>query len=162
MVFFFAITKIKFSFVATRTLKEHGYEVVTFEKSNKIGGIWSVAYPGAKLQNSGNEYYFPEYPPTKHYKNFHPTAEEVLAYLQVRFCLNFRPDIRKDYAEHFKLTENIRFCHEVTNLELLPSKKWVVKSCNTNTRQSHDDEIFDYVIIAKGQVRQKLLSFNKF
>jgi cation diffusion facilitator CzcD-associated flavoprotein CzcO len=67
---------------ATKILKENGHEVVTFEKSSKIGGIWSVCYPGASLQNSKAEYYFPDFPPK--YTSYHPTAEEVREYINVR------------------------------------------------------------------------------
>lgn len=66
---------------ALKTFKEAGHDVELFEKRSQIGGVWAVTYPGAALQNTYLEYQYTDFPWEP--KNLHPTAPEVLDYLEV-------------------------------------------------------------------------------
>jgi cation diffusion facilitator CzcD-associated flavoprotein CzcO len=109
---------------AAHVLKKNGYHVIVFEKSESIGGVWSVAYPNIRLQNISPHYYFAEFP-WPFTPDRHPTGEQILRYLNAS-------------VEHFQL--DVRLQHEVLGLEeqpdgwLLPHLvTWSSRAANTPT-----------------------------
>ena len=47
---------------AANILKKSGHDVVVFEKSTDVGGVWAVAYPEVSLQNTGLQYRLSDFP----------------------------------------------------------------------------------------------------
>lgn len=116
---------------AASVLKKNGFEAVVFEKSNKIGGVWSTAYPGVNLQNIYTQYRLSDFD-WSFKPELHPTGEEVMRYLT-------------EAVETKKL--DVRLGHEI--LELSDYKdRWDVRYRNQDGEKT---ETFDYVILAIGQ-----------
>jgi dimethylaniline monooxygenase (N-oxide forming) len=65
---------------AAKALGRLGHELTLFEKSDRVGGVWAVAYPGVHLQIMSELYCYPDFPwPFEH--DDYPSAEEVLRYI---------------------------------------------------------------------------------
>ena len=62
-------------------LKKAGHNVVLYEKSPAIGGVWALAYPNVQLQNIGSQYHFSDFP-WPHKPELHPTGQQIRDYLQ--------------------------------------------------------------------------------
>lgn len=113
------------------TLTKAGHEVKAFEKSSDIGGVWALAYPGVKLQNTGYHYHLSDLPWPKE-PDHHPTGRQIQDYL--------------NYAvETLKL--DIRPNHEVLSLVDV-DKGWLLKYRNET---GEFEEEFDYIVVAIGQ-----------
>ena len=115
---------------SAKTLTRLGHDVVVFERSGSIGGVWAVAYPGVHLQNLSELYSFTDFPwpaPRPDY----PSATEIMAYLAAA-------------VRHFGL--DVRLDHEVKSLTRTDGK-WLVA---LQTRAGATSEIFDAVIVAVG------------
>jgi dimethylaniline monooxygenase (N-oxide forming) len=66
---------------AAKTLGRLGHDVTVFEKTDRVGGVWAVAYAGAHLQILSELYCYPDFPwPFEH--DPYPSAEEVLRYIR--------------------------------------------------------------------------------
>jgi len=116
---------------AANVLKKNGYEPVVFEKSDKLGGVWAVAYPNIHLQNTYPSYHLSDYPwPFK--PDLHPSGTQILKYWN-------------DAVKHFQL--DVRLNHEVLALEE-QSDGWLLRYHN---QTGEHEESFKYVIIAVGQ-----------
>ena len=77
---------------AAKVLQRNGYDVIIYEKTGKIGGIWSSAYVDARLQSSWHLYEFSDFPhDPKSAPDRHPTKEQICHYLEAA-------------VEHFQLT----------------------------------------------------------
>lgn len=82
---------------ATNILKKNGFMPIVFEKSQKLGGVWSTAYPEVHLQNIYTQYHLSDFSwPFK--PDLHPTGKQIMRYLTAA-------------VEHLKL--EIRLRHEV-------------------------------------------------
>jgi dimethylaniline monooxygenase (N-oxide forming) len=77
--------------VTAKTLKEHGFEVVIFEKETEVGGVWAASrrYPGITTQNTRDTYTFSDFPMPKHYPEW-PSGEQVQA-ISKQLRGTFRP-----------------------------------------------------------------------
>ena len=116
---------------AAKTLMRFGHQVVIFEKSETIGGVWATAYPGVTLQNIAEHYRLTDFAWPFKPEN-HPTAEQVRRYLDAAVA-------------HFKL--HIRRAHEVTALNEAPDG-WDV---TVRSVSGTSTERYDYVLVATGQ-----------
>jgi dimethylaniline monooxygenase (N-oxide forming) len=116
---------------AAKTLMRFGHQVVIFEKSEKIGGVWATAYPGVTLQNIAEHYRLTDFDWPFKPEN-HPTAEQVRRYLDAAVA-------------HFKL--DIRRAHDVTALAERPDG-WDV---TVRSPEGTTTEAYDYVLVATGQ-----------
>jgi cation diffusion facilitator CzcD-associated flavoprotein CzcO len=118
---------------AANVLKKNGFEPVVFEKSDKLGGVWAVAYPNIHLQNTYPSYHLSDFPwPFK--PDLHPTGAQILRYWN-------------DTVNHLRL--DVRLSHEVLALEeQSESDGWLLRYKNQTGTQ---EEVFKYVIIAVGQ-----------
>ena len=116
---------------AANVLKKNGFEPVIFEKSDKLGGVWAVAYPNIHLQNTYPSYHLSDYPwPFR--PDLHPSGTQILKYWN-------------EAVKHLRL--EVRLSHEVVALEE-QSEGWLLRYRHqTNTHE----EFFKYVIIAIGQ-----------
>src|SRR5215207_8323492 len=65
---------------AANILQKNGFQAVVFEKSKRIGGVWSTAYPEVHLQNIYTQYHLSDFDwPFK--PDLHPTGEQIMRYL---------------------------------------------------------------------------------
>jgi dimethylaniline monooxygenase (N-oxide forming) len=117
--------------VAAHTLKKCGHDIVVFEKSTDIGGVWALGYPGVRLQNTGYHYRISDipwpFPPDKH-----PTSGQVREYIDQAVV---------------KLQLDIRCQHEVTQINE-QSGGWNLKFKHAD-KEKHEQ--FDFVVVAIGQ-----------
>ena len=120
---------------AATVLLRFGHEVVLFERSEQIGGVWAqAAYPEVRLQNLASQYHLSEFPwPFEPDPN--PSAEQILRYLDAAIA-------------HYEL--DVRTEHEVVALE--PSDTgWHAKVRHRGAVETH---AFDFVVLAVGQYTQ--------
>jgi len=116
---------------AASTLKKNGFVPVVFEKFEKIGGVWSTAYPDVHLQNIYTQYHLSDFDwPFK--PELHPTGEQIMKYLTAA-------------VNHHKL--DVRLKHEVIEMKE-QEKGWLVRYQNTDGVQ---EESFEYALLAAGQ-----------
>uniref|UniRef100_A0A915K378 Flavin-containing monooxygenase n=1 Tax=Romanomermis culicivorax TaxID=13658 RepID=A0A915K378_ROMCU len=137
--------------ICIKVCKDYGFDIVCFEKTNDIGGLWRYKdedYEGqasvmkSTIINTSKELMaFSDYPPPAEFPNFmHNT--KVLEYTQM-------------YAKHFDLLSYIKFCHEVTSVKkdknYTQNGKWNVHYAKKDNEQEVQDvEIFDAVFVAIG------------
>lgn len=146
--------------IAARELQQNGHRVTVYEKSDQLGGTWTYdprvesdplsldpnreiihnsLYSSLRTNHPRQIMRFSDYPFTKTYadpRNF-PGHEEVLKFLN-------------DFAEHFQLTELIRFNTDVVRVEQLVSSrndKWIVES---RMGELSREEIFEAVVVCNG------------
>ena len=117
---------------AANVLKQNGYNPVIFEKHERLGGVWAVSYPNVHLQNTYVEYHFADFPWPFKPEGLHPSAEEILRYLN-------------EAVKHCGL--DLRVKHEVLELKE-DGSNWVVRYRNENGVQ---EETCEYAVIARGQ-----------
>lgn len=116
---------------AANILRKNGFVPIVFEKHEKIGGVWSTAYPEVHLQNIYNQYHLSDFDwPFK--PDFHPTGDQVMRYLM-------------EAVEHLKL--DVRLNYEVQEMKDGPGG-WLIRYKNPN---GVHEELFEYAILAAGQ-----------
>ncbi len=111
--------------------RRFGHDCVLFEKADSIGGIWALSYPRVRLQNSYEQYTFIDFPwPEK--PDQHPTAEQILAYLEatVQSC-----------------GLDVRLRHTVTTMAETAAG-WTLTVQHDGCAE---DLEFDYVVLSIGQ-----------
>lgn len=116
---------------AAKTMMGFGHEIVVYEKSDRIGGVWAAAYPGVTLQNIAEHYRFTDFP-WPFSPQEHPTADEMRRYLDAAVA-------------HFGI--DIRLSSEVTSLVETPDG-WNVA---VRSRAGESVQHFGYVLVATGQ-----------
>jgi len=79
-----------------KVLRQAGHEVVVFDKTPDVGGVWSRTrrYPGLTTQSPKAQYSLSDFPMPKSYPEW-PSGEQVQAYLA-------------QYAAHFGLEDALR------------------------------------------------------
>jgi cation diffusion facilitator CzcD-associated flavoprotein CzcO len=84
-----------------KVLRQAGHEVVVFDKTPDVGGVWSRTrrYPGLTTQSPKAQYSLSDFPMPKSYPEW-PSGEQVQAYLA-------------RYAAHFGLDDALRLNTEV-------------------------------------------------
>ena len=119
-----------------RMLLACGYEVEVFEKEDDLGGVWAASrrYPGLTTQNPKETYCFSDWPMPDDYPEW-PTGAQMRAYLQ-------------SYADHFKITEKIRFQTKVEKTETLADDSgWKVF---LDTPSGSTMREFEWLIVCNG------------
>ncbi|KAE8914840.1 hypothetical protein PF005_g17478 [Phytophthora fragariae] len=133
--------------VAAKTLREAGHDVVVFEKSSHLGGIWkyddAADAPSSVLYKSLHTNL-----PTSimQLKDFHfqaglpsyPSHVDVLEYLQ-------------NYAKHFGAAEFVRTDTKVTSVSKV-GEHWKI-SVESKEKGAYDEE-FDRLVVANGHFNQ--------
>jgi dimethylaniline monooxygenase (N-oxide forming) len=120
---------------AGRILARSGHEVVVFERSGSIGGVWALAYPQVRLQNIAEHYQFADFP-WPFPPDLHPTGEQIRRYLQAA-------------VERFQL--DVRLRHEVIELREEPDG-WTARLRAPDGERA---ERFDHVVVAVGHYSQE-------
>lgn len=93
--------------VTAKTMREHGFSVVVFEREDELGGVWAATrrYPNVTTQNTRDTYTFTDFPMPKHYPEW-PTGQQVQEYLT-------------NYARQFGVLPSIRFSTHVEHTEAI-------------------------------------------
>ena len=114
-----------------------GYDVVVYEKTSDVGGIWNPASGGAyeavRMQSSRMSFPFSDYPPA--FPTDFPTLAEVHEYL-------------RGYARHFGVAPLIRFDREVVRVART-GQGWTVEAQHPGGREA---DLFDAVMVANGEL----------
>ncbi|GAA0411049.1 monooxygenase [Acrocarpospora corrugata] len=113
-----------------KVLKQAGHDVLIYDKSPDVGGVWSRTrrYPGLCTQSPKAQYALSDYPMPKHFPQW-PGGEQIQEYLAA-------------YAEASGLTPALRLDTEVTSAEPGPGG-WTVTAGGETTR-------FDRLVVANG------------
>lgn len=120
---------------ATRDLVERGVDVVTFEKSDRVGGHWNHDYEALHLITSRDVSHYRGFPMPADYPLF-PSRDQVRDYLAA-------------FADAFALDRHIRFNTGVEKIEPVGDcgiDGWRVTTSDQETR------IFGSVIVANGHL----------
>lgn len=94
---------------AVKSLREHGYDVDCFERSDDVGGNWNFGTPTSRVYGSTHTISskpfteYPDFPMSDRYPDY-PHHTHVLDYL-------------RRYAQHFGLRDAIRFDTAVERVE---------------------------------------------
>jgi len=122
--------------LAERLSKVDGMEVVIFESTNKVGGVWSSNYADFGLQVPKELYEFPSfpYPEHKQWAQF-PKGPEVQEYIET-------------FASHFDLNRLIKFNTSVLEAKPL-ARGWLVTFA-PRAGGAAATEAFDFVVVATG------------
>jgi cation diffusion facilitator CzcD-associated flavoprotein CzcO len=115
---------------AAKTLKRFGHEVILFERSSSIGGVWALAYPNVRLQNIADHYRFTDFD-WPFPRDQHAKATDVLAYLKAAIV---------HYGLDVRLEHNVVALAETTD-------GWRVAM---DTPEGRRTEEFGWVIVAAG------------
>lgn len=112
-------------------LKRFGHQCVLFEKAERAGGIWAVAYPGVHLQNSFEQYHLSDYPwPERPHQ--HPSGQQVRDYCDAA-------------SKHFEL--DIRLRHQVCAMREFDGG-WELDIEHDGKSET---QRFDYAVLSIGQ-----------
>lgn len=86
---------------ATKVLRSVGHEVLTFDRTDDVGGVWSATrhYPGLRTQNTRHTYTFTDYDPPTSWPDF-PSAEQWRSHIAMYVA-------RFDIADSLKLSTEI-------------------------------------------------------
>uniref|UniRef100_A0A1I7XX52 Flavin-containing monooxygenase n=1 Tax=Steinernema glaseri TaxID=37863 RepID=A0A1I7XX52_9BILA len=134
---------------AIKTALEHKFEVVCFEKSNDIGGLWrykphqcdgeGTVMRSTVINTCKEMTAYSDFPPPKDAANYMHNSE-LLKYF-------------RSYADHFDLVKHIRFRHEVLQIErtdkFKETGKWRITYNDLEKSEIHGEE-FDGVMVCSG------------
>ncbi len=116
---------------AAHILTKCGHDVVVFEKSTELGGVWVIGYPGVRLQNTRKQYRISDIPwPFK--PDLHPTSRQIREYLN-QAVADLQLDVRRNH-EVREIVEN--------------GEGWVLTYDNGETEHN---EAFEFIVVASGQ-----------
>jgi cation diffusion facilitator CzcD-associated flavoprotein CzcO len=122
-----------------KVLRQAGHEVVVFDKTPDVGGVWSRTrrYPGLTTQSPKAQYSLSDFPMPKSYPEW-PTGEQVQAYLA-------------QYAAHFGLEDALRL-----NTEVVAARPagdgWILdtRDVGAATAGATTTAAFDRLVVANG------------
>jgi cation diffusion facilitator CzcD-associated flavoprotein CzcO len=122
-----------------KVLTQAGHEVVVFDKTPDVGGVWSRTrrYPGLTTQSPKAQYSLSDYPMPKSYPEW-PTGEQVQAYLA-------------GYAAHFGLDGKLRLNTEVAAARPA-GDGWVLDTRDVGGAAggATGTDVFDRLVVANG------------
>ncbi|KAK7500227.1 hypothetical protein BaRGS_00008450 [Batillaria attramentaria] len=141
---------------AIKACLDEGLEPVCLERTDDIGGLWRYREKvddaeGCVMKNtcsntSKEMSAYSDFPPAKEQPNFIPHAR-FLRYM-------------RDYADHFRLTERIRYNTEVKKVtradDFADTGRWRVQSFDHKNGTARD-EVFDAVMVCSGHHAQKIV-----
>src|SRR4051812_28101030 len=103
---------------AVKALREHGYDVEAFEKSDRVGGNWvwlnkngmSASYRSLHINTSRERMEYSDFPMPKSFPDF-PHHTHIARYFD-------------DYVDHFGFRDRIRFETGVEHARRRPDGVW--------------------------------------
>jgi dimethylaniline monooxygenase (N-oxide forming) len=116
-----------------KVLLRYGYDVVIYEKSPNVGGIWNTGYPLIPIQSFNFQYHFSDFPPPTDFSE-HPTGEQVLNYLQ-------------SAAIYYGL--NIKTNHTVIETKEVPTG-WIVVVQHGDNEKNREEVLYNKVVVCTG------------
>ena len=122
---------------ATRHLVEAGADVVTIERSDKVGGLWNDGYDSLHLITAKNLCSFRDFDLPDDYPMF-PHRDQIVWYFN-------------EFADHFDLRKRIEFGTSVTAVRPLGDAGlggWEVETSDGLVRE------FDAVVVANGHLAE--------
>lgn len=124
---------------ALQQLRQAGFEVECFERTERVGGHWHTDYDSLHLITSRDMTAFEEFPMPADYPHF-PRRDQVRMYIE-------------SYARHHGLYDLISFGTEVVSVAPEPSGSAPVGSAGWRVITSRGDEgVFDGVLVANGHL----------
>ena len=116
---------------SAKVLRQLGHDVVVYEKTLDVGGVWSASrrYPGLKTQNNKGTYALSDMRMPRDYPEW-PSGDQVQSYLAT-------------YAERFGLTPYLRLGTEVRLAAPTPGGGWDVTT-------AAGTEHYDHLVLASG------------
>jgi cation diffusion facilitator CzcD-associated flavoprotein CzcO len=120
--------------VTAKVLSRVGHEVVVFDRTPDVGGVWSAArrYPGVTTQSPRDTYALSDFPMPRSYPEW-PTGEQVQQYLA-------------DYAAHFGVDRLLRLNTEVLRAAAEPDG-WTL---TVRGADGEATEHVDHLVVANG------------
>lgn len=123
--------------VTAKTMREHGFSVMVFEKENELGGVWASTrrYPNVTTQNTRDTYTFSDFPMPKHYPEW-PTGQQVQEYLT-------------NYARQFGIFTSIRFSTSVDRAEAIDGGAggWTI---HTTQHGEASQTVVQFLVVCNG------------
>ena len=116
---------------AAQSLRKTGHDVQVYEKSSRIGGVWTMGYPDVRLQNTRDQYRLMDVPWSPK-PDLHPTSAQVQQHLN-------------DAIDQLDLP--VKLDHEVTKLEETAGG-WRLHYQNDGDTGRQN---FDFVVLSIGQ-----------
>src|SRR4051812_8507237 len=124
---------------ALQQLREAGYEVECFEKTDRVGGHWHTDYDALHLITSRNMTHFEGFTMPEEYPHF-PRRDQVRSYIE-------------SYAHHHGHYDLINFNTEVISVTPVDAGSAPVGSAGWRVLTSRGDEgVFDGVLVANGHL----------
>lgn len=127
---------------AAKNVVQSGFDVVVFEKNEKVGGNWvfnastghSSVYENTHIISSKTWSEYEDYPMPDEYPDY-PSHRQLQAYFE-------------SYAKFFKVFERILFKHTVTKVTRSEAGKWLVEY--TDEAGTLHTKTFDQLMVANG------------
>jgi len=127
---------------AAKNAVQFGFDVVVFEKNNRVGGNWvfnadtghSSVYENTHIISSKTWSEYEDYPMPDDYPDY-PSHQQLQAYFE-------------SYAKHFHVFEHIRFNHTVNSVTRTEDGRWAVEYTD-EAGEAHTD-VFDQLMVANG------------
>ncbi len=127
---------------AAKNAVRFGFDVVVFEKNDKVGGNWvfnadtghSSVYENTHIISSKTWSEYEDFPMPDHYPDY-PSHRQLQAYFE-------------SYARHFHVYERILFKHNVTRVTRTGEGKWAVEY--TDEAGEPHTSVFDQLMVANG------------
>ena len=121
---------------------QYGFDVVVFEKNDKVGGNWvfnastghSSVYENTHIISSKTWSEYEDFPMPDHYPDY-PNHRQLQAYFE-------------SYARHFHVLEHILFKHTVTRVTRTGDDRWSVEY--TDEIGELHTRIFDQLMVCNG------------
>jgi cation diffusion facilitator CzcD-associated flavoprotein CzcO len=128
-----------FAGIATaKVLKQVGHDVVVFDKTGDVGGVWSATrrYPGLTTQSPRDMYALSDFPMPKSYPEW-PSGAQIQEYLAA-------------YATNFSLDPHLRLNTEVTSARATEDGTGWRLEVHAIDRDSTESIAVDRLVIANG------------
>lgn len=124
---------------AFQQMRQAGYDVECFEKTDRVGGHWHTDYESLHLITSRDMTFFEGFPMPADYPHF-PRRDQVRAYIE-------------SYARHHGHYDLINFNTEILAVSPEPADDAPVGSAGWRVTTSRGDEgVFDGVLVANGHL----------
>jgi Flavin-binding monooxygenase-like len=132
---------------ALQQLRNAGYDVDCYEKTDRVGGHWHTDYDALHLITARDQTFFEDFPMPADYPHF-PRRDQVRAYLE-------------SYAKHHGHYGIIRFNTAVKSLTPIATDGFVGSAGWTVTLQNGEQHDYDGVLVANGHLwDQKIPTFD--
>jgi hypothetical protein len=132
---------------ALQQLRNAGYDVDCYEKTDRVGGHWHTDYDALHLITARDQTFFEDFPMPADYPHF-PRRDQVRAYLE-------------SYAKHHGHYEIIRFNTAVKSVTPIATDGALGSAGWTVTLENGEQHDYDGVLIANGHLwDQKIPTFD--